>query len=358
MRRAAEQSDWQVVSAAAWTGFEQLIAKQDRYDAAFVDLFNFNEALQLKDLSKKIVELSNVFATSPFPRVHSDDYEIGRIAAQHLCDTGARQLVFFGVDGHQYSDLRKQGFVETLARLGRRAPKSLHLPANDNSPGPFILEVLNDWLAKQSGTLGIFCCNDSRLLFALQAIHATGLEPGRDVMLVGVDCEPLAVELFGDHFAFIQQDLETIGMEAAACMAALTGGSGSVRPLRLIPPKALIYKKLPAETAVNKQVKEACQWLRDHVADAHCIDTLAKQLGVSKRSLERKFQATLGHGPKTEHLRIRVAIAREKLETTDESLVQISTELGFADQRQLSRLFRQFHHETPAAYRRSRRVLS
>ncbi|MCD8481462.1 MAG: helix-turn-helix domain-containing protein [Verrucomicrobia bacterium] len=355
LRRASGYADWQIVSTAAWTPFEQLLAKSSRYDAALVEAFNLHELQQLQALEKPMVETSNVVAESPFVRVVSDDYAIGRLAAQHLAETGVRDLAYLGVNGHQYSDLRCRGFVETLSLLGMAAPQILHVPASDTGPGPFVFEQLTEWLQKQKFPLGAFCCNDTRLLFLLQAIYASNLELARDVHLVGVDCEPIADELFGDRFAYVQQDSETIGWEAAGQLHALLSETAAIRKNLLIPPKGLIHNRTKVETTLDRSVREACDWLRQHVSEPNCVEELARHMGLSRRSLERKFQASLGHGPKTEQLRIRIDIARDQLETTDMSLVAISEGLGFADQRQLSRLFRRFHHETPAAYRRSRR---
>ncbi|GMU84021.1 MAG: hypothetical protein AMXMBFR47_38910 [Planctomycetota bacterium] len=82
---------------------------------------------------------------------------------------------------------------------------------------------------------------------------------------------------------------------------------------------------------------------------------LAARVGVHPVHLARahreKFGCTIG-----EYLReIRIARAKRLLSATDETIAQIASSLGFADQAHLTRLFRRSTGMTPAAYRRRAR---
>ncbi|MCC5839883.1 MAG: hypothetical protein JJT96_07155 [Opitutales bacterium] len=72
---------------------------------------------------------SNTHAAPGFPRVVSDDRLIGRLAAEHLAEVGATNLVFVEwVAHHHYSHLRFEGFAA--------AAKDSGLPLLDSQPGP------------------------------------------------------------------------------------------------------------------------------------------------------------------------------------------------------------------------------
>lgn len=80
-------------------------------------------------------------------------------------------------------------------------------------------------------------------------------------------------------------------------------------------------------------------------------DQLAERAGVSRRTLERRFTAYLGIGPKWVVRRFRLldaAAAVHAGETAD--WAALATDLGFADQSHLIRAFTQVVGTPPAAY--------
>jgi len=67
------------------------------------------------------------------------------------------------------------------------------------------------------------------------------------------------------------------------------------------------------------------------------VEQIAEQLLVSKRTLHRRFLATLGRPPGEEIRRARVERARRLITTTDLLLVEIAVRTGYSSVSQLSR---------------------
>ena len=84
---------------------------------------------------------------------------------------------------------------------------------------------------------------------------------------------------------------------------------------------------------------------------SHDADHYARQLGYSRRTLNRATQATADESPKQAVSRRLVLEARRLLAHTDRPVAAIARELGFTDPSNFSRFFTRQTDETPSAFR-------
>ncbi len=82
-------------------------------------------------------------------------------------------------------------------------------------------------------------------------------------------------------------------------------------------------------------------------------EKIAASSGMSLRSFLRKFHKYAGCSPHQYFLKSRIQQATRYLETTDLSLKEIATELGFADTAHLVRQYRTLTGMSPGAHRKS-----
>ena len=85
----------------------------------------------------------------------------------------------------------------------------------------------------------------------------------------------------------------------------------------------------------------------------HAVTQIARQMGNSKRRLERHFRAALDTSPQAAFLDIRLSFARHLVESTDKSIATIAVECGFCDSSHLSRMFRRRFGCTPFEIRKA-----
>jgi LacI family transcriptional regulator len=94
-------------------------------------------------------------------------------------------------------------------------------------------------------------------------------------------------------------------------------------------------------------VVAAIRHIRSHAAGPiHVRDVLAS-VPVSRRLLEQRFQAALGHGPAEEIRRVRLERARELLAHSDSSIEQIAKGVGFRTATRLGVAFKKQFGMTP-----------
>ena len=83
---------------------------------------------------------------------------------------------------------------------------------------------------------------------------------------------------------------------------------------------------------------------------------LAEYLHCSQRQLIRKMQALYGVSFRQKLIASRMDLARYLLRSTDNSVNEISTRVGYADNAAFFRAFRQHTGMTPAQYRKEKRL--
>jgi transcriptional regulator GlxA family with amidase domain len=102
----------------------------------------------------------------------------------------------------------------------------------------------------------------------------------------------------------------------------------------------LIVDSRPAQSAyaiadhlshADPLVEKFERWARNRLAEGFSLDDAAAAIGASKRTLARRMQQVLGKSPLSYFQDLRVERAAHLLKTSDRSLDQIATLVGYAD---------------------------
>ena len=128
--------------------------------------------------------------------VISDCYGGGVIAADYMAGQLAKRQsaskevgILKCMPGHVYAVRRGQGFKARMEELGH---KTYELTANDVRDQGY--RVTQDLMTAHPKIVGIFCENDPMALGAVQAIRDSGKSAIDDVLVVGFNADPEAVE--------------------------------------------------------------------------------------------------------------------------------------------------------------------
>ena len=100
------------------------------------------------------------------------------------------------------------------------------------------------------------------------------------------------------------------------------------------------------------RLAELLVWLTRHLHEPVSVDDMARRVGMSSRTFQRRFRASVGATPADWLARQRVAHACQLAETTDLGVEQIATASGFGAAETLRHHFRRLVGTTPSRYRR------
>ncbi|MBV7317236.1 GlxA family transcriptional regulator [Shewanella sp. NIFS-20-20] len=98
-------------------------------------------------------------------------------------------------------------------------------------------------------------------------------------------------------------------------------------------------------------ITEIQQWMQLHLAVQYQLDDIAAHFALGKRTLIRRFKKALHETPASYWQRLRIDEAKRLLETTDLTLEQITSKIGYEDVGSFRKLFIQQTSLSPRAYR-------
>jgi len=151
--------------------------------------------------------------------VHSDHYEGGRLAAQHLIDCGCQNIVCIkGPMEISSARDRYEGYRKVCKEYGVRE-QTIDC-TYDFETG---LRVTESLLAQYPHVDGIIACNDMVAISVYKILKSKGFRVPEDVQLIGYDDIRLAA-LMTPELTTIAQPIEKIGRKAAELIIHNEGG--------------------------------------------------------------------------------------------------------------------------------------
>ena len=98
-------------------------------------------------------------------------------------------------------------------------------------------------------------------------------------------------------------------------------------------------------------VLTAQRFIAEHAQTANPIERMADCAGLSTRTLARRFRRATGQSPVAYVQRVRIELAKRRLETGGEPIEEISWAVGYEDSASFRRLFKRLTGLTPGEYR-------
>jgi transcriptional regulator GlxA family with amidase domain len=115
--------------------------------------------------------------------------------------------------------------------------------------------------------------------------------------------------------------------------------------------RAAAYQNEADSSHHDEIVIEAQQWLRERLGRPVAMAQLAAHLGLSSRTLNRRFRQATGISPQAYLQRQRISHARELLKHSNLAIGEIAWQVGLQDASYFSQLFRNHSGMSPLRYR-------
>jgi transcriptional regulator GlxA family with amidase domain len=97
-------------------------------------------------------------------------------------------------------------------------------------------------------------------------------------------------------------------------------------------------------------------WAREHLASKLTVEDLAEQAGMSSRHFARAFIAETGTTPSKAVERLRIEVARERVQSSSEAIERVALQTGFRDPERMRRAFIRAFGQPPQSLRRAARA--
>jgi len=107
-----------------------------------------------------------------------------------------------------------------------------------------------------------------------------------------------------------------------------------------------------AQLRESQRLGQLFDYLHQHLAVSHTVDSLSRRVGMSQRTFLRRFQDATGTTPSRWLLNERLLRAKDYLENSRLSIDSIAEQTGFGQAATLRHHFRQHYALSPARYRK------
>lgn len=301
------------------------------------------------------VNVSSWFETISPVRIHTNEFLIGKIAAEYFLERGLRSFAYWGYTFGAYSAHRCEGFQVTLKEAGfdcevfdSTVPPNLSREEWMQSE-----EQMGQRLAKMEKPVGLLCVNDMLAREVLWVSERLGLHCPDDLAVLGVENDELACSVCIPPLSSVELAAARIGQDAAAVLDKMMAGQSAPAASILIPPIGVVTRQSTDVVAVvNPEVRDAIRFIRDHAHEPIDVRDVLKAVPVSRRAMEIQFKQVLHRTPRQQIQFERVQLAKRLLLETDISIAQLSERAGFSSPSLFWVIFRRFTGMGPKEYRR------
>lgn len=285
------------------------------------------------------------------PMVMPDNWQTGRLAAQHLYDLFHKHYGWFACDRCPTGKERKAAFEERLHEFGYMC--------SDLTSGiaPFNAKAVIQKLKQSPKPFGVMARDDHDAMVLLDLCHEAGLHTPEEVAVIGVgDLETLCT-FSPIPLSSISLNMDTLGFQSAAVLDDLLQ-KRPVSAKTVIPPGPLTQRLSTGCLAITHQrLKKAVQIVDNQFCSFLTMEDLAVAAGISRRQLYILFRDEMRCSPCDYLLNARLNHALKLITEDKLHLKQIARACGFNTHRTLIRVFHQHFGVPPSKWAKANQHL-
>jgi len=336
--------------------------RRGHFDGVIADLDDPRIPRQVAGLKMPVVGIGGIEPDRSLnltvSTVGTHNHKIAEMAADYLMQLGLHSFGYCGVPAttiDPWNRERQETFAQRVEAQGHTCSifSARYKPSHSWEQ---LQDAIRAWLAPLPKPVGVLAANDMRARHVLEACRRFGLRVPDDVAVLGVDNDELICELATPSLSSIVQGTEEIGYRAARLLDALMRRRHQQVTHILVDPVTIVERVSTDLIATsNRVVADALRVIRQRACDRIGVSQVAREIGVSRSTLDSHFRRVVGRSVHNEILRVQVNTARTLLATTDLPLEEIARRTGFCHAQYLSTAFKRKCGQTPGDYRRRAR---
>jgi DNA-binding LacI/PurR family transcriptional regulator len=247
MAQAAEARGYHILTFTQPTGEDRWLPYQELMLTARVDGFvlsgtnrNDPRVRYLLDKNFPFVAFGRANEEWDFPYVDVDNTAGTRMAVEHLVELGHRRIAVIAwpedsLTGHY----RLQGYLEGMQSAGLPvAPEWILRTEHSEAAGRQAMHALLA-LPPDRRPTAVVTMSDLMAIGAMNALYEAGLQPGRDVSIVGFDDVPMAQYLH-PPLTTLRQPIVEVGERVVQMLLAIIEGEPLEERRVLLPPRLIV----------------------------------------------------------------------------------------------------------------------
>jgi LacI family transcriptional regulator len=306
----------------------------------------------------------NVWFSSPakhvLPGVYPDSTVSGRLLAEHLLSRGFRHLTALFRPDDKATPLVAAGmkaFATEAGFDGWLGTLSLAQPTA-HTAWKRGLQQIERWMESWKLPIGLLVIDPAWARVVIELAAVRGWHVPQQIAIVCSHNDELHCEHPEPGLTAVETPEFQCGYEAAKMLDKLIDGkrrgqSPFASPQTiLLPPTGLVVRHSTDFFAVDDPLLgRALRYIASHLHKPLDAGTVAREVGVARRTLDDWFQKSLGMTATDEIARLRLERVKRELLATPDSIEAIARRTGFANTRTLRNHFRKIAGISPSEFR-------
>ncbi len=292
------------------------------------------------------------------PAVVEDLAATGRMAAEYFAERGFHDVGYIGREPWADLEPMYHGFhVQTVALGGRCHLLQLRVVRGHAFRTHYdkCKRAVADWLADLPQSLGLFAFSDQWAVDLCNILTELGYAMPYQVAVLGRGDNPDIVNCCLPRLSSIAQDHDRRYVTAVDMLQHLMCGEKCKQTKVYVPPKGVsVRESTDIVAAGDIFVGKALQYIWQNYHLDISVDDVARETGVARFALERRFRKHLQRGVAAEIVRKRLDVFVYQLCTTKDPIAVIALRCGFRTMPNLYMTFAAKYGMSPREYRARR----
>jgi LacI family transcriptional regulator len=290
---------------------------------------------------------------SNIPNITGAYNETGKIAAEYFLKKGFKNFAFYGFKNIVWSRERSDGFENRVRQSGYKVHYFEHKKSRSRELWYYKPSSLSLWLHSLPKPIALMACDDNQGQHITEACKHIGIRIPEEVAVLGVDNDETICNLSDPPLSSIELDSEKGGYEAAKLMDLLISNRKQEYHDIVVKPTNIITRQSTDIYATSDfYISSTLKYIHQNIDKNLKVENVLKQIPLSRRSLEKRFQNITGFPVYKYIYSLRIEKFAQKLLETNNSIFEIALETGFSDGKNVSRQFKQIKGCTPIEYRK------
>jgi LacI family transcriptional regulator len=328
-------------------------AKEWEADGIIAQLYNDLDVKKVLDAGIFLIVEDFKERFSDIPNITGGYFEAGKIGAEYFLEKGFKNFAFYGFKNIVWSRERAEGFANYLNTFGFE----VYYFDSDHTPSRelwyYKTSVLSQWLQSLPKPIAIMACDDERGQHITEACKHAKIQIPEDIAVLGVDNDKMTCNLSDPPLSSINLDTEKGGYEAARLMdLMITKQVKQPYDILVEPTHVITRHSTDIASANDKYIAKALKFIHQNIENRINVADVLKQVPLSRRALEKRFQETTGTGVYKYIYNLQIQKFAQQLLETNKTISEIAIDSGFDNSKNISRQFKQVKGCTPVEFRR------
>lgn len=287
--------------------------------------------------------LVNVWTNSPVnisPNVKQDVKATGGLIANYFLSRGFQNFAFLADNGDISNTHMYEGFKGALSMKGYSCQANFLKRPETKEDWNNQDESFETWLSTMKFPLALCASYHLTARYFCEWCRKRSILIPEDIAVFSAWSNDLICEQIEPSLSHIKNEFTQVGFRAAELLEKILNSEEYESDVMVSPGELVERRSTDVEPINDRTIAKALRFIWDNSLDPIQVRDVAKFIGMTRRSLERKFKRSWKRTINEEILTSRLNKAQKMLNNSSLSITEIAKKSGFNSCQRMAQVFR------------------